>query len=130
MPALSPEKILKLKGDPTDANVKQIEDKEKSVAEKKIVLDKHCCHFGSEYGKSGTEENEVMSDTTSSEVSVVLTSICISIDVSFQAGAVTNGNVEHVPASTKINMSAASAVTFDAAADTAVSAALDEFQSP
>jgi hypothetical protein len=35
------EEILKLKENPTDANVKQIEDKEKSIAEKKNALDKH-----------------------------------------------------------------------------------------
>lgn len=42
----------------------------------------------------------------------------------------TNGNVEHVPASADINMGDASAVTFDAAADAAASAALDEIQFP
>ena len=70
-------------------NVKQIEDREKSIAEKKIVLDKHCRHFGLRYGKYGTEENGVKSDTTNAEGS-----------------------------------------TFDAAADAAVSAALDEIQLP
>jgi hypothetical protein len=64
------EEILKLKENPTDANVKQIEDKEKSIAEKKNALDKHCRHFGLKYGKYGTEENGVTPDTTNGEVSL------------------------------------------------------------
>jgi hypothetical protein len=42
----------------------------------------------------------------------------------------TNGFSEHVPASADINMGDASAVTFDAAADAAASAALDDIHFP
>ena len=64
------EEILKLEENPTDANVKQIQDKEKSIAEKKHALDKHCRQFGLKDGKYGTEENGVKPDTTNGEVSL------------------------------------------------------------
>lgn len=111
MPAQSPSKMTKLEENSTDANVKQIEDKEKSIAEKKIAWDKHCRHFGLRYGKYGTEESGVRSDATNGQVSVVLTSARISTDVSFQANAMTNGNAEHVTASADINMAALSPLT-------------------
>ena len=38
------EEILNLKENLTDANIKQIEDKRNSIAEKELILKKHCRH--------------------------------------------------------------------------------------
>ena len=51
------EEVLVLKKNPTDVNLKQIEEKEKSIAEKKNALEKHCRHLGMSYGEYGAQEN-------------------------------------------------------------------------
>jgi hypothetical protein len=67
------EEILMLKKNLTDANVKQIKDKESSITEKKNALEKLCRQFGMTHGKYGSQESEVKPETTNGEVSVVLT---------------------------------------------------------
>lgn len=67
------EEILKLKKNLTDANIKQIEDKRNSIAEKELILKKHCRHFGLKYGKYGIEEDGIKHDGTDGEVSATLT---------------------------------------------------------
>jgi hypothetical protein len=62
------EEILMLKKNLTDTNVKQIKDKESSIAEKKNALEKHCRQFGMTHGKYGSQESEVKPETTNGEV--------------------------------------------------------------
>lgn len=61
--------ILTLKKNPTDANVKQIEEKEKGIAEKKNALEKHCRHLGMTYGEYGAQEDGHKPENTDGEVS-------------------------------------------------------------
>ena len=67
------EEVLVLKKNPTDVNLKQIEEKEKSIAEKKNALEKHCRHLGMSYGEYGAQENGHKPEDTNGEVSIVLT---------------------------------------------------------
>jgi hypothetical protein len=64
------EEILALKKNPTDANVKQIEQKGKSVTEKQNALEKHCRYHGMTHGKYGAKDSEVKPETINDDVSV------------------------------------------------------------
>jgi hypothetical protein len=64
------EEILALKKNPTDANVKQIEQKGKSVTKKQNALEKHCRHHGMTHGKYGAKDSEVKAETINGDVSV------------------------------------------------------------
>jgi hypothetical protein len=76
------EEILTLNKNLTDANVKQIKDKETSNTEKKNVLEKHCRQFGMTHGKYGSQESEIKLETTNGEVSSVLTCLFVRTNVS------------------------------------------------
>ncbi|CAD0094596.1 unnamed protein product [Aureobasidium vineae] len=97
--------ILVLKKNLTEANIKQIEEKEESIAEKKTALEKHCLQFGMTHGNYGTEKSE-------------------------HAGAMTNGGVKNGSASADVKMDMENTMSIDAAADAAASAALDEIKFP
>jgi hypothetical protein len=125
------EEILALKKNPTDANVKQIEQKGKSVTEKQNALEKHCRHHGMTHGKYGAKDSEVKAETINGDVSVFWT--CLSISTNFisqQAGAITNGNVKHALTSADVKMGDDSTTAPTSSADAAASAALDEIQFP
>jgi hypothetical protein len=125
------EEILALKKNPTDANVKQIEQKEKSVTEKQNALEKHCRHHGMTHGKYGAKDSEVKPETPNGDVSVVSTCLSISTNAaSQQAGAMTNGDVKHAPPSVDVKMGDDSTTIPANSADAAASAALDEIQFP
>ncbi|CAD0108929.1 unnamed protein product [Aureobasidium uvarum] len=94
--------ILMLKKNLTEANIKQIEEKEESIAEKKTALEKHCRQFSMTHGNYGTEKSEVKLEAT---------------------------NGENDPASADVKMDE-NTMPIDAAADAAASAALDEIKFP
>lgn len=123
--------ILALKENPTDANVKQIEEKEKDIAEKKNALKKHCHHLGMTYGEYGAQENGNKPENTTGEVSIALPCLDTDTDISSQqTGAMTNGYVKDVHASADVKMHEYSTTIPTGPADAASSAALDEIQFP
>jgi len=124
--------ILALKKNLTDANVKQIEEKEESITEKKNALEKHCRHLGITYGNYGAQENGHKLEDTNGEVSIVLTCPYISTDISSrQTGAMINGHVKDVHGSADVKMDDYSTIAPPTnSADAANSAALDGIQFP
>jgi len=123
--------ILALKKNLTDANVKQIEEKEGSIAEKKNGLEKHCRHIGITYGNYGAQENGHKLEDTNGEVSIVLTCPYISADISSrQTGAMINGNVKDVHGSADVMMDDGGTAIPTNSVDAVRSAALDEIHFP
>ncbi|KAI5194446.1 hypothetical protein E4T39_08660 [Aureobasidium subglaciale] len=61
------DEIIKLKNKPTDAGMKEIDDKEKEIDDKRVALEKHCRQFGIKYGKYGTEKTEIKLESTNGE---------------------------------------------------------------
>lgn len=123
--------IRALKKNLTDANVKQIEEKEGSIAEKKNVLEKHCRQHGMTYGNYGAQENGHKLEDTNGEVSIVLTCPYTSTDISSrQTGAMINGHVKDVHGSADVKMDDYSTTAPTNSVDAANSAALDEIQFP
>ncbi|KAI5239597.1 hypothetical protein E4T42_08613 [Aureobasidium subglaciale] len=61
------DEVLKLKKKSTDTSLKEIDDKEKEIGDKRIALEKHCRQFGIKYGKYGTEESEIKLESTNDE---------------------------------------------------------------
>ncbi|KAH0284820.1 hypothetical protein M436DRAFT_66653 [Aureobasidium namibiae CBS 147.97] len=105
--------ILALKKNLTDANVKQIEEKEGSIAEKKNALEKHCRHLGMTYGNYGAQENGHKLEDTNGET-----------------GAMTNGHVKDVHGSADVMMDDGGTAIPTNSVDAARSAALDEINFP
>jgi hypothetical protein len=125
------EEIIALKKNLTDANVKQIEEKEKSIADKKNALEKHCRHLSMTYGKYGSQENGHEPENTNGEVSTVTKCLYINTNIpSRQTGGMINGDVKNGHASTDVVMDDVSTAVPTNSADAASSAALDEIQFP